>query len=74
MGNLFLWLLFLVYFASSFQYSFLLGGAFCMYSDLLARTLFAPSELAISTVTAVFGAPVVIMLMLQRQRRRELDS
>ena len=27
MGNLFLWLLFLVYFASSFQYSFLLGGA-----------------------------------------------
>ena len=54
--------------------SFLLGGAFCMYSDLLARTLFSPSEIAISTVTALFGAPVVIALMLKRQRRREIDS
>ncbi|MBR4234781.1 MAG: iron ABC transporter permease [Clostridia bacterium] len=50
--------------------SFLLGGAFCMGCDLIARTAFAPTELAISTVTAVFGAPVVIALMISRQRRR----
>ncbi|MBR5010535.1 MAG: iron chelate uptake ABC transporter family permease subunit, partial [Clostridia bacterium] len=50
--------------------SFLLGGVFCMGCDLIARTAFAPSELAISTVTAVFGAPVVIALMISRQRRR----
>ena len=50
--------------------SFLLGGVFCMGCDLIARTVFSPSELAISTVTAVFGAPVVIALMLERQRRR----
>ncbi len=50
--------------------SFLLGGVFCMGCDLIARTAFSPSELAISTVTAVFGAPVVIALMLRRQRRR----
>ena len=50
--------------------SFLLGGVFCMGCDLIARTAFSPSELAISTVTAVFGAPVVIALMLRRQRRK----
>jgi iron complex transport system permease protein len=50
--------------------SFLLGGVFCMACDLIARTAFSPSELAISTVTAVFGAPVVILLMLRRQRRK----
>ncbi len=50
--------------------SFLLGGAFCMGCDLIARTAFSPTELAISTVTAVFGAPVVIALMVSRQRRR----
>ncbi|MBQ7488760.1 MAG: iron ABC transporter permease [Clostridia bacterium] len=48
---------------------FLLGSVFCMGCDLIARTAFAPSELAISTVTAIFGAPVVILLMLKRQRR-----
>lgn len=47
---------------------FLGGGAFCMLCDLLARTLFAPSELSISTVTAIFGAPVVIAILLRRQR------
>lgn len=47
---------------------FLGGGVFCLFCDLLARTLFAPTELSISTVTAVFGAPVVIVLLLQRQR------
>ena len=50
--------------------SFLLGGAFCMGCDLIARTAFS-TELAISSVTALFGAPVVIALMVSRQRRRE---
>lgn len=48
--------------------AFLCGGVFCMFCDLIARTVFSPAELAISTVTAVFGAPVVIALMLRRQR------
>ena len=51
--------------------SFLLGGVMCMGCDLIARTAFSPSELAISTVTAVFGAPVVIALMVKRQRRKQ---
>ena len=47
---------------------FLGGGTFCLLCDLLARTVFSPTELSISTVTAVFGAPVVIYMMLRRGR------
>ena len=47
---------------------FLGGGVFCLFCDLIARTLFAPTELSISTVTAVFGAPVVIWMLLTRKR------
>ena len=43
-----------------------LGGAsFCLLCDLIARSLFAPTELSISSVTAVFGAPVVIWLLVR---------
>lgn len=44
------------------------GAVFCLVCDLLARTVLAPAELSISTVTAVFGAPVVIWVMLRRRR------
>ena len=47
---------------------FLGGSAFCLFCDLLARTMFAPTEMSISTVTAVFGAPVVIVILLRRQK------
>ncbi|MBR6353252.1 MAG: iron ABC transporter permease [Oscillospiraceae bacterium] len=46
---------------------FLGGAVFCLFCDLLARTLFQPTELSISAVTAVFGAPVVIWMLLQRK-------
>ncbi len=49
---------------------FLGGASFCLFCDLLARTLFAPTELSISTVTAVFGAPVVIYIMIRRRKER----
>ncbi len=48
--------------------SFLGGAVFCLFCDLLARNLFAPTEMSISTVTAVFGAPVVIAVLIQRKR------
>ncbi len=49
---------------------FLGGSLFCMFCDLLARTLLAPTELSISTVTAVFGAPVVLWVMIRRNKER----
>lgn len=50
--------------------SFLGGAVFCMFCDLIARTAFAPVELTISTVTALFGAPVVIIMLILRSRSR----
>ena len=41
-----------------------------MACDLIARTLFAPTELNIGTVTSIFGAPVVIGMMLRRQKEK----
>lgn len=49
---------------------FLTGAAFCCGCDLVARTLFSPVELSVSAVTAVFGAPVVIALMLRGRAGR----
>jgi len=42
---------------------------FCLFCDLLARSLFAPTELSISSMTAVFGAPVVIAMLIGRKKR-----
>lgn len=46
---------------------FLGGSVFCLFCDLLARTMLAPTELSISTVTAIFGAPVVLWVMGKRR-------
>ncbi len=49
---------------------FLCGADFCIFCDLIARTLFAPVELMIGTVTSFFGAPIVIWLLIKRHRTR----
>ena len=48
---------------------FLCGAVFCIFCDLIARTLFAPVELMIGTVTSFFGAPVVIWLMIKNRTK-----
>ncbi len=49
---------------------FLGGAVFCLLCDLIARTAFAPVELSISSVTALFGAPVVIYILAKRRSSR----
>lgn len=49
---------------------FLGGAVFCLFCDLIARTAFAPTDMNISSVTAIFGAPVVIYLMASQRSRR----
>ena len=49
--------------------AFLGGAVFCMVSDLIARMAFSPTELNISTVTSVLGAPVVIFMLIRRNRK-----
>ena len=47
---------------------FLGGAVFCLFCDLIARTVFAPTELSISSVTAVLGAPIVIYMMVRNKK------
>lgn len=53
--------------------SFLAGSGFCLFCDLQARMMFSPTELSISTVTAIFGAPVVLWVMIKRSRERAAE-
>ncbi len=53
---------------------FLGGAAFCLFCDLIARTAFAPRDMSISSVTAVFGAPIVLYLMASRRGGRGGDA
>ena len=43
--------------------AFLLGGAFLVLADALARTAFAPLELPVGVVTAVVGVPFFVVLL-----------
>lgn len=50
---------------------FMGGAVFCLFCDLIARTVFAPTDLSISSVTALIGAPIVIYMMIsQRTKNR----
>lgn len=49
---------------------FLGGAIITLLCDGIARTIFAPTELSISSVTAVFLVPVVLTMMIKKQGRR----
>ena len=49
---------------------FLGGAVVTLFCDGIARTLFAPTEVSISSVTAVMLVPVVIIMMM---RRKDID-
>jgi iron complex transport system permease protein len=59
-------------FGSSYRivvpFSIILGAAFLILTDLVARTAAAPAELPIGVITAFFGAPF-FLLVLRRSRR-----
>ncbi|MCR4745191.1 MAG: iron ABC transporter permease, partial [Lachnospiraceae bacterium] len=50
---------------------FMLGAVITMLCDLIARTATLPTELPLSTVTAIFGAPTVLVMMAGRRRGNE---
>ncbi len=47
--------------------SLLIGGIITVACDTAARLIFAPIELPISAVTSLFGAPIVIALLIKRR-------
>jgi iron complex transport system permease protein len=48
--------------------SFLLGGVFLTVADTAARMLFNPVVLQTGTITALIGAPFLLVLVLRRRR------
>lgn len=48
--------------------SFLLGGAFLVAADAVARTALGTAELPVGAVTALLGGPVFLWLLNRRQR------
>ena len=50
--------------------SFLGGAIVTLFSDAIARTAFAPTEVSISSVTALLLVPVVIYVMIKRNKDR----
>lgn len=50
--------------------SFFGGALVTLFCDMIARTVFAPTEVSISSVTAVFLVPVVIVMLIRRSNGR----
>ncbi|HKP38267.1 MAG TPA: iron ABC transporter permease [Pyrinomonadaceae bacterium] len=48
--------------------SFLLGAAFLILADTLARVVISPTELPVGAITALLGGPVFLILMRRQQR------
>jgi len=49
-----------------FPLSFLIGGVFLLWMDILARTILAPKELPIGIFTAMFGGPFFVWLIYRK--------
>ena len=48
----------------------LLGGAFLVFADTLARTVLAPQQLPVGVITALIGVPVFLLQLHQLRVRR----
>lgn len=48
--------------------SFLLGAAFLVLADTLARVVIAPGEMPVGAITALVGGPVFLLLLRRRRR------
>jgi iron complex transport system permease protein len=49
--------------------SALVGGAFLMGADTIARTLISPAEIPVGIITALAGGPFFVYLLLRRKDR-----
>ncbi|MBI0577081.1 iron ABC transporter permease [Neobacillus cucumis] len=47
----------------------LTGSGFLIIADLVSRTIISPTELPIGVITALIGAPVFALILMQRKRK-----
>ena len=50
--------------------SIITGAGFLILADLVSRTIISPTELPIGVITALIGAPIFAIILLQRKRER----
>lgn len=50
------------------------GGLFGLVCDLVARTVAAPSELAVGTITSFVGVPIVLFLLLKNKKGHSVHA
>lgn len=53
---------------SLFPQSFILGGAFLIWCDTIARTIIAPAEVPVGIITSLLGGPFFIYLLVRKKR------
>ncbi|MDD2376883.1 MAG: iron ABC transporter permease [Clostridia bacterium] len=51
-------------------FSMILGASFLCLTDLISRTIIAPSELPIGTVTSLFGAVIFVYILYNFKKRK----
>lgn len=49
--------------------SMLAGGSFLVLADLFARTVMLPAEIPVGVITALFGGPFFLFLLLKRKKQ-----
>lgn len=53
-------------------YSLVVGGIFLMLADTLARIIMPPVEIPVGVITAIFGAPFFLHLLLKSKREGKI--
>lgn len=53
--------------------SMLVGAAFLVLADCLARTIIAPEEMRLGVITAVIGAPFFLVLLVRQRQEGRLE-
>lgn len=53
-------------------FSIITGASFLCITDLISRTVIAPSELPIGTVTSLFGAVIFVYILYNFKKRRDV--
>jgi iron complex transport system permease protein len=53
--------------------SIITGSGFLILADLISRTVISPTELPIGVITALIGAPVFALILLQRRRKERSE-
>jgi iron complex transport system permease protein len=53
--------------------SFCMGGIFLLLADTFSRIIIAPTEIPVGVITALFGAPFFLWILLSHKNQKHID-